>query len=491
MEGYHLLEKPADSKGVPAELATTANNNDSVSKEKDVETEVETYTTYKRRWYILFIFSAASFTYGVAAQTWGPMTYSAEFAFYWTRSDLAMLIMWNFIMQFVATPFFAWLLTARGVRAGAILAAILLTGGTLVRSFTSTPPGVTVLVHIGQALIGTSGAFFKTTPPLLSSLWFPPEQRTTSTAVCQASYSLGLMSSIIMVPLFVHDYSNHPRNQINDIDQNTTFAQFDNITTNTYLLVLKQRQEIMKIVYGEFGLALFFTIAILVYFPGKPPKPPSASGGADRMGFKQGLLEIVRNGQFWIICLTFALTQGVIGGYESVANIILRPVGYSQNHVDILAYCAGVSALVLIFVVARFADILYKHMKTTILVLFSVSAVSTLFVSFSLMRVIPVHILTLDIPAVLIVSCVTATIPIFYEMACEYAYPVSESVSNGLMTWCVHPFAILFLAILTNPNVGTLWMTWTLFCGIVLGGFALFFFKASYNKRETDEAGAK
>ena len=57
----------------------------------------------------------------------------------------------------------------------------------------------------GQLLNGLAGPVTQAAPPLLSAAWFPPEQRTTATAVAALCGSLGVALSFVIGPKFVTD----------------------------------------------------------------------------------------------------------------------------------------------------------------------------------------------------------------------------------------------------------------------------------------------
>ena len=49
-----------------------------------------------------------------------------------------------------------------------------------------------IFAHIGSVLNGFAGAVVMAAPPALSAVWFPPEQRTTATAINQFFNTLGM-----------------------------------------------------------------------------------------------------------------------------------------------------------------------------------------------------------------------------------------------------------------------------------------------------------
>ena len=57
----------------------------------------------------------------------------------------------------------------------------------------------------GQLLNGLAGPVTQAAPTLVSSTWFPSEQRTTATAVAALCGSLGIAISFMIGPLVVKD----------------------------------------------------------------------------------------------------------------------------------------------------------------------------------------------------------------------------------------------------------------------------------------------
>jgi FLVCR family MFS transporter len=50
--------------------------------------------------------------------------------------------------------------------------------------------------------------------------------------------------------------------------------------------------------------------------------------------------------------------------------------------------------------------------------------------------------------------CLNGAIPLFYELGAESAFPVSEGVVGGFLTWLNNVFGIIFLFMLQIPGIG-------------------------------------
>lgn len=69
---------------------------------------------FKRRWYILILFSLIYVIQSTIWNTWGPLTQSARIAFGWSLDDIALLTNWGCIMYVCSMVFFSWLMDVKG-----------------------------------------------------------------------------------------------------------------------------------------------------------------------------------------------------------------------------------------------------------------------------------------------------------------------------------------------------------------------------------------
>ena len=86
-----------------------------VQSKKHYETVTESCSVYKRRWYILTIFSLIAGVQAAAWNTWGPITGSAEDVFGWSDGTIALLENWGPIAYILSFLFFSWLMDVKGM----------------------------------------------------------------------------------------------------------------------------------------------------------------------------------------------------------------------------------------------------------------------------------------------------------------------------------------------------------------------------------------
>ena len=58
---------------------------------------------YKRRWYVLAVFSLTALLQAAVWNTFGPVAQSAKLVFGWTDANVGMLANWGNIMYFIFT----------------------------------------------------------------------------------------------------------------------------------------------------------------------------------------------------------------------------------------------------------------------------------------------------------------------------------------------------------------------------------------------------
>merc|ERR1719500_523571 len=108
------------------------------------------------------------------------------------------------------------------LRKTVLLVSGLMAAGTVLRcgrKYINNEEVFLISCHACAILNGISGVTIMAAPPLISSAWFPPSERTTATAINQASNMLGNGMSMLLGPALVH-YSPTDKNSTGN--NNTT-----------------------------------------------------------------------------------------------------------------------------------------------------------------------------------------------------------------------------------------------------------------------------
>nr|XP_045583952.1 solute carrier family 49 member 4 homolog [Procambarus clarkii] len=227
---------------------------------------------YLRRFWILGIFSFLSLFQSLQWCLWGPLSESVNAAFEgWGSGTVAMMSNWASITYVLCVAPLCWLMSTRGLRVGVVTCVVLVATGGIIRiiSFTTdSDEFFTVTCHIAAVLNGIAGPLIMSTPPMIAAEWFPPKERTTAMAACQLMTGLGMAGSYLEA-LVVR-------------------APTTGVTSSQI------KSDIRKLLYFYAGVGVALLIAILVYFPKKPPTPPSITSSVERLNFKISLRKLIR-----------------------------------------------------------------------------------------------------------------------------------------------------------------------------------------------------
>lgn len=73
------------------------------------------YKSYKRRFYIVLLFSLISFSQYCAWNTFGPIATTAKMVFGWTNTQVAILASMDPITYLCSMLFFSWMMDEKGI----------------------------------------------------------------------------------------------------------------------------------------------------------------------------------------------------------------------------------------------------------------------------------------------------------------------------------------------------------------------------------------
>ena len=183
--------------------------------------------------------------------------------------------------------------------------------------------------------------------PMVSAAWFPPEQRTTATAISSLACYSGTALSFVIGPLLVPDVLNY----VNE-------TEFKNATTEHGISFIELRQyfnqedraffksKIMNLMYIEFAITTLTMLCVIIHFPEKPKLPPSVTAAIGRLEFKVGAKSLLKNAQFWLLVFIYGIGTGVYGGWCSILDLNLSQFNISQNTAGWLGFGAVVAGSV-------------------------------------------------------------------------------------------------------------------------------------------------
>lgn len=205
----------------------------------------------------------------------------------------------------------------------------------------------TWLAHTGMFLSSIGGPVAMALGPLISAIWFPPDQRTTSTAIASLSSYAGAGMAFIIGPLLVPDVGNHSTSIGKSID----YISIRKNMTNSQLNFLKEK--IMFLMYIELGTAVLILLLIVVYFPKKPPLPPCLTAASERLDFKDGFKHLMFNKQFLLLLFINGMTLGIYSGWTSILDLTLSQFGLGEKTAGWLGFGSSVSGILAAIILSR------------------------------------------------------------------------------------------------------------------------------------------
>lgn len=182
---------------------------------ESVETKV-----FKRRWYVLGLFSLMCCHQCSIWNTYGPIETSIKYAYdkTWTNTTVAMMANWGTIMFITFVVPICWTVEKYGLRASCLLSEFyieiaycshhqagdalfpkigtgLMAIGSILRVFSTKDLPYLISSHVCSIMNGISGIVVMAAPSAISAVWFPPNERTTATAISQVTPVINILST--------------------------------------------------------------------------------------------------------------------------------------------------------------------------------------------------------------------------------------------------------------------------------------------------------
>uniref|UniRef100_A0A8C2APB7 Solute carrier family 49 member 4 n=1 Tax=Cyprinus carpio TaxID=7962 RepID=A0A8C2APB7_CYPCA len=388
---------------------------------------------YGRRWFVLIMFSLLGFMQGLVWNTWGPIQISAKHVFEFSSTDIAVLVMWGPV-GYLPWLLFMWLMDKKGLRASLLLSAFFMVLGAALRSVPLKDLYYRRwMIHGGQLLNGLAGPTIMSAGPLLSTTWFAPDQRATATAIASLIGYLGSACAFLIGPLAVP-------------------APNGTVGSTVYWNQNHIRDRIQFVLYAEVGMIAALFVAVLFYFPSRPPVPPSVAAASQRLSYRSSICRLLSNMRFLMVALAYSVPTGVIAGWAGVLDMILTPAKVSQVDAGWIGFWSIVGGCVFGVAMARFADYIRGMLKLILVLMFAgASLAATWFTLTCLTRLthLPSTTATLYTSCILVGIFINSSVPIFLELFIETVYPVPEGITCGVVTFLSNLFTGLLLFCLT------------------------------------------
>ncbi|KAF0311915.1 Disrupted in renal carcinoma protein 2 [Amphibalanus amphitrite] len=473
--------------------------------------------TYKRRWYILAVYSALGFMQCAIWNTWGPITEAALVAFPgWGELTISSLTNVALIAFIVFMAPYCWLLDKKGVRPAVVLMAACLAVGTALRCITLQQPFFNIFAFVASVLTGVAGIMAMAAPPYISAMWFAPHQRTTATGVPNVLNQLGMSGSFLLGPLVVAQPSKNPppgppSNTTGNVTGVATALAANlagaaeslldesarwigvvssNVTNGTHPTPAELRSDIMDLMYIDAGICLVLFVMTLAYFPSRPPLPPSISASTNTVTFREGLGMAFRHPDLICIVLAYSLSQGVMGAWFGILDINVRPLGVTENEASMMGMWAGICCCAFALVVARLTDMFRGHIKATIIGLLVVGLAHWCWLLAIVAGWAPFSNVHLFCAVLVAICCTYAASPLLFEYASEVSYPIPEDVVGATMSFTFNLVGMLYLLFFLNKRLAeqTVWLNYCLVVATAIPIVLMLRTKSVYRRSAVDDA---
>ncbi|XP_014781014.1 solute carrier family 49 member 4 isoform X2 [Octopus bimaculoides] len=456
-------------------------NHADTPRTSSIDENQQSFKVYKRRWYILFLFAFFAFTQSLHWNTWPPIAQTTNELFGWTVSNVALLTNWGPITYTLCALPISWVIETKGLRTTCLITSLSLFLGSGIRSITLKTPYIYWLSNVGQIIIGFAAPFTISASTALSSAWFPMHQRFTATAIANVFLTLGASASLFVGPLVVSTNASIS----NSTSNHSSFPVINSSVYEDHLE--KERIELRTLLFSEFGMSAVIFFLVVIYFPNKPPSPPTMSARMERLNFTEGITNLMKNYRFWMLAAIYTLCSGVISSWLAVIYINLKPHNISQKSVGIFSIYIGIGSCLGSLVLAKLSDMFVNYTRIFLSALITISI--GLLTWFQLMYENVLHITDVQLTLSITLSMIflTSIYPILYEMSSEAAFPIAEGVANGVLNLLSNAVSLVFLFILMIPNIGVSWMNWTLLTAVICVLPVICAFRNKFRRIEIDK----
>ncbi|XP_065845515.1 solute carrier family 49 member 4 homolog [Oscarella lobularis] len=422
---------------------------------------------YKRRFYVLLLAATVPLLNGWIFVTWSPIQSPAKLVFGWTDQTIELMVNWSPIAYVLTIPFFTWLLDTKGLRPAFVLSALFLALGSGIRCISMQPTAATWLNHVGMIFNGLASPVALAAPTIVSATWFPPEQRTVATAVTALAQVYGVAIPFAVGPALV---------------------PYDNLTAtaNKTATIARLKTDIFRMELIEFGCCALALVLICIYFPSKPPVPPSKTAGLERVGFFSGIRKLLREWHFWLIAVGAGISLGTSCGWSGVLDVNLKEFDISQREAGWMGFYSNIAGSVLGFAVSMIVDRILGVMKPILCVLLTGGALCFTWFTLLCFKILPHSTASLYVSAILGGTLITGSVPLFYELSVETTYPIAEGATTGTLALLNNIGCLFYLLISLIPGIGTKWMNPTMAATSLVAVILLLLARVKYGRLRVD-----
>ena len=349
--------------------------------------ESVSFKVYKYRWLMLSVYMFIIAVNQLLWITFAPIT--ADATQYYGVSDIQIgILSASFMIVYIVVSFPAsWVIDTYGIRIGVGIGAVLTGVFGLLRGMVSTDYDLLLLSQIG---IAVGQPFLLNAITKLAARWFPIEERATASGLGTLAMYIGILSAMILTPI---------------LTEGNGIAG-------------------MLSIYGI--VSLVAAVIFLLFSKERPPTAPCRPDQEERSLVLDGLKDMLRNKNFYLLMFIFFIGLGVFNSVSTWIEDIIRPRGFSATQAGITGGLMILAGIVGAVIMPLLSDHYRKRIPFIIIALVG-SILGLLGLTFA------TDYWLLLSSAVVLGFFLLSSGPIGFQYGAEITFPASEGSSNGLL----------------------------------------------------------
>lgn len=434
--------------------------------EKEESTRTDEVHVYRRRWLMLALFCAFSFS---NATQWIHLNIIANVVerYYnsslpdneYQRSNAIDWLSMVFMLSYVPLIFPAtWLLDKKGLR-WCMLAGSLLNAIAAWIKCASVRPDLFGVLMFAQTLAAISQIWILGIPARLAAVWFGPREVSTATSLGVFGNQLGIAFGFLIPPEIVPNS-----------------ASLDTIGTN-----------LRNMFYGTAAVTTAVFLLNVFLFEKEPPKPPSRAQQHQlelevSAHYGKSLLNLVHNKGFFLLMVSYGMNAGSFYAVSTVLNTIILDYypgeEESAGRIGLTLVLAGILGAIAAGV---WLDKTLTFKGTSLgIYLMTTASMATFTFTLDLG-----HLWLVFLIGGLLGLTMTGYLPVGFEFAAEITFPESEGTSSGLLNASAQIFGMVLTMSMRAmmEHVSVQWANITVTIILFLGAIITCFIKADYRRQ--------
>ena len=391
----------------------------------------EKYEEIPQRWYNLVSYCFSLFANGFQWLTFSAI--STNFSLYYKIS--LWKVKFFSIIYFIIYPFLfipeGWFFEKYLIKKGLILSSSATIIGSFFKILVNNDKTLTVC-YLGQILPALFRPILLNSPGKIASNWFKEEKRTLICSICCLSDAFGILVGYLFNLAFIRK---------KDTQNQDDF-----------------KEKVFRYMISEFIVVLFLCIPGFFIEKDKPDSPSSPSQNNKKFELISDLKKLFTNIKFIFLSISSFFIIGYYFIILNISNDLLNMYQITKNQCIIIYSVSIIAGIISSLIFSFFID-KYKKFKLFLHIFSAAAIVFQVFLTFLIELVESKGLNAFAICLVFYILINASIIP-FYTIgmnyACEITYPVSESISGGIIMTisqlCGIGGAYLFDHLIKNKN---------------------------------------